>query len=58
MPRAQLSFAADVAKTHILEQSASCCVTFWRSVPQLDDPSGLSQMAVECDKLITQLQTY
>lgn len=30
---------------------------FWRSLPQLDDQSGLSQMVVECDKLITQLQS-
>ena len=29
---------------------------FWRSLPQLDDPSGLSQMAVECEKLIAHLQ--
>lgn len=30
---------------------------FWRSLPQLDDPSGLSQMVEECDKLITLLQS-
>jgi hypothetical protein len=30
---------------------------FWRSLPQLNDPSGLDQMTDECDKLITQLQT-
>jgi hypothetical protein len=30
---------------------------FWRSLPQLDDPSGLNQIAEECDKLIGQLQT-
>jgi hypothetical protein len=29
---------------------------FWRSLPQLNDPSGLSQIAEECDKLIAQLQ--
>jgi hypothetical protein len=29
----------------------------WRSLPQLDDPSGLSQMVVECDKLIAQLRS-
>lgn len=29
---------------------------FWRSLPQLNDPSGLDQMANECDKLIDQLQ--
>jgi len=28
---------------------------FWRSVPQLDDPSGLSQIAEECDKLIEKI---
>jgi hypothetical protein len=30
---------------------------FWRSLPQLNDPSGLNQMASECDRLISQLQT-
>ena len=30
---------------------------FWRSLPQLNDPSGLNHMAEECDKLIGQLQT-
>jgi hypothetical protein len=30
---------------------------FWRSLPQLNDPSGINQIAEECDKLITQLQT-
>lgn len=29
---------------------------FWRSLPQLNDPSGLNQMAEECDKLITHLR--
>ncbi|HEX3473320.1 MAG TPA: hypothetical protein VHT28_19220 [Silvibacterium sp.] len=29
---------------------------FWRSLPQLNDPTGLNQMAEECDKLIDQLQ--
>jgi uncharacterized protein (DUF924 family) len=24
----------------------------WRSLPQLNDPSGLDQMATECDKLV------
>ena len=28
----------------------------WRSLPQLNDPSGLNQMAEECDKLIEHLQ--
>jgi hypothetical protein len=27
----------------------------WRSLPQLNDPSGLNQMAEECDKLVDQL---
>ena len=27
----------------------------WRSLPQLNDSSGLNQMAEECDKLISQL---
>ncbi|MGH9494214.1 MAG: hypothetical protein ACRD3B_04390 [Candidatus Sulfotelmatobacter sp.] len=30
---------------------------FWRSLSQLNDPSGLNQMAEECDKLIRQLKT-
>jgi hypothetical protein len=30
---------------------------FWRSLPQLNDPSGLDQMTDECGKLIKQLQT-
>jgi len=30
---------------------------FWRSLPQLNDPSGLDQMIEECDKLIAHLQT-
>jgi len=29
---------------------------FWRSLPQLNDPSGLDQIVEECDKLIRQLQ--
>ena len=29
---------------------------FWRSLPQLNDPSGLNHMAEECDKLISRLQ--
>jgi hypothetical protein len=29
---------------------------FWRSLPQLNDPSGLNQMAEECDKLIDHLR--
>jgi len=28
----------------------------WRSLPQLNDPSGLNQMAEECDKLVDQLR--
>jgi hypothetical protein len=28
---------------------------FWKSLPQLNDQSGLYQMAMECDKLIEQL---
>ena len=28
----------------------------WRSLPQLDDPSGLSQMATECDQLVKNLR--
>ena len=28
----------------------------WRSLPQLDDPSGLSQMATECDQLVSSLR--
>ena len=28
---------------------------FWRSLPQLNDPSGLDQIVEECDKLIRQL---
>jgi hypothetical protein len=30
---------------------------FWRSLPQLNDPNGLHQMADECDKLVEQIQT-
>ena len=29
----------------------------WRSLPQLNDPSGLNQMAQECDALITRSQS-
>jgi hypothetical protein len=29
---------------------------FWRSLPQLNDPSGLNQLATECDSLIKHLQ--
>jgi hypothetical protein len=29
---------------------------FWRSLPQLNDPSGLDQIVAECDKLVRQLQ--
>jgi hypothetical protein len=29
---------------------------FWRSLPQLNDPGGLNQIAEACDKLIAQLQ--
>jgi len=28
---------------------------FWRSLPQLDDPSGLDRLAEECDQLIRQI---
>ena len=28
----------------------------WRSLPQLNDPSGLNQMVEECDKLVDQLE--
>jgi hypothetical protein len=30
---------------------------FWRSLPQLNDPSGLNQMTEECDKLISHVQS-
>jgi hypothetical protein len=30
---------------------------FWRSLPQLDDPSGLDEMAAECDHLVATLRT-
>jgi hypothetical protein len=30
--------------------------SLWRSLPQLDDPSGLNQMAEECDKLVAHLR--
>jgi len=30
---------------------------FWRSQPQLNDPSGLDQMVVECNKLVEHLHT-
>jgi hypothetical protein len=30
---------------------------FWRSLPQLNDPSGLNRMAEECDKLVAHLRT-
>jgi hypothetical protein len=29
---------------------------FWRSLPQLNDPSGLNRLATECDSLIKHLQ--
>jgi hypothetical protein len=29
---------------------------YWRSLPQLNDPSGLNQITEECDKLIRKLQ--
>jgi hypothetical protein len=29
---------------------------YWRSLPQLDDPTGLNQISQECDKLIHDLQ--
>jgi hypothetical protein len=29
---------------------------FWRSLPQLDDPTGLNRMSEECDRLIQDLQ--
>lgn len=29
---------------------------FWRSLPQLNDPSGINQLATECDSLISHLQ--
>lgn len=29
---------------------------FWRSLPQLNDPSGLNQVAEECDKLVEHLR--
>ncbi|MCU1308236.1 MAG: hypothetical protein JWN45_2931 [Acidobacteriaceae bacterium] len=31
---------------------------FWRATPQLDDPSGLNQMAEESDRLIAKLQAH
>lgn len=30
---------------------------FWRSLPQLEDKSGLSQMSEECDKLLQELKS-
>ena len=30
---------------------------FWLSLPQLNDPSGLNQMAKECDHLVKHLST-
>ena len=30
---------------------------FWRSLPQLNDPSGINRLADECDTLISHLQT-
>jgi hypothetical protein len=29
---------------------------FWRSLPQLNDPSGLNEMANECDKLVAEFR--
>jgi hypothetical protein len=28
----------------------------WRSLPRLNDPSGLDQMATECDKLVAEFR--
>ena len=36
--------------------TATALRDFWRSLPQLDDPTGLNQMSEECDKLIHDLQ--
>jgi hypothetical protein len=30
--------------------------SLWRSLPQLNDPSGLNQMATECDRLVDNLR--
>jgi hypothetical protein len=40
---------ASITATHLRD--------FWRSLPQLNDPSGLNQMAEECDKLVAHLRT-
>ena len=36
--------------------AAAALRDFWRSLPQLDDPTGLNQMSEECDKLVHKLQ--
>jgi hypothetical protein len=37
--------------------AATQLANLWRSLPQLNDPSGLNQMVKECDKLVDQLRT-
>jgi hypothetical protein len=37
-------------------RTAAALRDFWRSLPQLDGPTGLNQMSEECDKLIHDLQ--
>ncbi len=46
-------------RTHYIPASitATQLADFWRSLPQLNDPSGLNQMAKECDKLVDHLRT-
>jgi hypothetical protein len=38
--------------------TATALRDLWRSLPQLNDPSGLNQMAEECDKLIRSLKSH
>ena len=49
-----------LALEHVHYQPASTTAeklgNLWRSLPQLNDPSGLDQMATECDKLMAEFR--
>lgn len=54
-----LQLVVGIGQIHYVQALASVSQLrdFWRSLPQLNDPTGLNQMVEECDKSIRQLRT-
>ena len=48
----QLILALELTRYQPAIRTAADLRDFWRSLPQLNDPSGLDQIASECEKLV------